>query len=92
VFAQALETCRNIDAILEGFTRYPCKANASQITASSLRVYLRHPGHLKSVANILNSRPDLQGNIIYLQGDLCRAELLLEIEGVFGPIGSTVPG
>jgi chorismate lyase/3-hydroxybenzoate synthase len=84
VVAQALETCRNIDAVLESFSRYPDRASASQIMASSLRVYLRHPEHLESVASILNSRLDFQCDIIYLQGDLCRAELLLEVEGVFG--------
>jgi len=92
VIAQTGETCRNIDAVLEAFARYPGKANASRIPASSLRVYLRHPDHRESVASILNSRPGLPDDIIYLQGDLCRAELLLEIEGVFDLAGGAVPG
>ncbi len=92
VIAQAGETCRNIAAVLEAFARYPGEANASRSSASSLRVYLRHPDHLESVAGILNSKPDLPGDIIYLQGDLCRAELLLEIEGVFDLAGGAVPG
>ena len=92
VIAQAGETCRNIAAVLDGFARYPGKASTGRTAASSLRVYLRHPDHLDCVASILNSTPGLPDDIIYLQGDLCRAELLLEIEGVFDLAGGAVPG
>jgi hypothetical protein len=40
-------------------------------------VYLRHPEHLDCVASILNSKPGLPDDIVYLQGDLCRVEMLL---------------
>ncbi len=83
VIAQSGESCRNIDAVLCGLVGSPRMKNTSRISASGVRVYLRHPEHLDSVASVLNSKLDLPDNIIYLQGDLCRAGLLLEIEGVF---------
>jgi chorismate lyase/3-hydroxybenzoate synthase len=92
VVAQTRETCRNIDAVLEGFSTCLDKADTHRVSASCLRVYLRHPGDLDRVSGILDSKPGLPENIIYLQGDLCREELLLEIEGVFTPAGSAVHG
>jgi len=81
VVAQTAETCRNIDAVLNGFVNGDVRAGAGRIANSGLRVYLRHPEHLDTVAEILGARPGLPDDIIYLQGDLCRSELLLEMEG-----------
>jgi len=92
VIAQAEETCRNIDVVLDGFAHYSGKADVSRIFASSMRVYLRHSKHLDSVTNVLKSKPNFPDDIIYLQGDICREELLLEIEGVFGLADGTDPG
>jgi chorismate lyase/3-hydroxybenzoate synthase len=92
VTAQALETCKNLDAVIEEFSFCSNKADANNLPAGSLRVYLRHPEQLGVVQNILSLKRELPANIIYLKGDLCRAGLLLEIEGIFSLAGSAASG
>lgn len=83
VIAQADETCRNIEAVLDYFNRELRNANTRPVSCASLRVYLRNPGHLGSVKAIMNAKLATPDNIMYLKGDICRAELLLEVEGVY---------
>jgi len=83
IIAQANETCRNIAAVLDYLNRESHGAAGSSVTCASLRVYLRYPGHLETVKTILNAKLGIPDNIIYLKSDICRAGLLLEVEGVF---------
>jgi chorismate lyase/3-hydroxybenzoate synthase len=83
ISAQAEEAYKNIEALLDNFARKLKKANRESISGTSLRVYLRHPEQLEIVQNMLSKKPDLPENIIYLKADICRKELLLEIEGAF---------
>jgi chorismate lyase/3-hydroxybenzoate synthase len=47
----------------------------------SWRVYLRNPDDLAVVEAEVNRRLGSRDSVIYLQGDICRRELLVEIEG-----------
>ena len=49
-----------------------------------LKVYIRHPEHVPAVRTILQERMPSQSRVLYLQGEMCRRELLLEIEGILG--------
>ena len=49
-----------------------------QLSELYCRIYVRHPEHLKTIQNILRHSDIKQA--VYLQADICRAELLLEIE------------
>lgn len=80
VEAQLAETLANLDALLES-GGMPGSFGPS----SPLKVYVRHPEHLAQVEAILAERlPGVPH--MFLEGDVCRAELLVEIDGwCFGP-------
>ncbi len=48
-----------------------------------LKVYLRHPADLPLVRDKVEAEFGAQHQAVYLQADICRADLLLEIEGVY---------
>lgn len=47
-----------------------------------LKVYLRHPDYLDEIKSKLESYFSKDHPILYLQGDICRSSLLIEIEGI----------
>lgn len=79
---QALETVTNLRALIE----HARAANPSLCCGtkfqSMFKVYLRSSTHLNIVRDILQARFFLSSHLLYLQGDLCRRELLVEIEGL----------
>jgi chorismate lyase/3-hydroxybenzoate synthase len=73
--AQLEETLLNLDAVLESGDM-PAGFDAH----SPLKVYIRHPGDAPFVRDALAARlPDAP--LLLLHGDVCRADLLLEIDG-----------
>jgi chorismate lyase/3-hydroxybenzoate synthase len=81
--AQAEETCKNIDALLGRFASIIGNADGGKISVDSLRVYLRDERQYEIVREILSSKQLTRDNVVYLKADICRADLLLEVEGVF---------
>lgn len=69
------ETLRNIAALGESL---------SVTHGDSVhRVYMREPGDIESVATKLQSQLGVdRDDIVFLRGDICRSELLIEIDGV----------
>ena len=53
-----------------------------QRSRGRFKVYVREPGHLEAIRQALDIPLFASSQIVYLQGDLCRRELLVEIEGV----------
>jgi chorismate lyase/3-hydroxybenzoate synthase len=47
-----------------------------------LKVYIRHPEDLELVRQTLESDAPAETPRIYLQGDICRGNLLTEIDGM----------
>ena len=82
VGAQLLESVANLEALLaegsaksqRGFRLQDCEA---------LRVYLRDPADLARVQAAVASTALPGARVVYLQGDVCRRELSVELEGVF---------
>lgn len=74
---QTDETFRNMDAVLEhaGF-------GSNLESMSMLKVYVRHPQHVEPIRNRFRQLAGREIPAIWLMADICRAELLLEIEGV----------
>ena len=54
------------------------------------KVYLRHPADYAAVSQCLREAMDPDSPILYVQGDICRADLRLEIEG-FVKLGDNAP-
>lgn len=73
---QTLEILRNLDAVKQS-------AGMASAVPIWLRVYLRHPQHLPFVESILLNRLGQLPPVQWIRGDICREDLLLEIEGVY---------
>jgi chorismate lyase/3-hydroxybenzoate synthase len=83
VLAQIEETLRNIRALIA-----QCATQGLRPSAGGLRLktYLRDPADRDRVAAIL-AADQIDAEIVYLHADICRPELLVEIEG-FAPLES----
>lgn len=83
IAAQTGETLNNIRALISAANRLnPVPRFA--LEALAYKVYLRHPAHLPEVAAVLRSALGSAAPIAYLCADVCRRDLLVEVEAV-GP-------
>lgn len=78
VVGQCRESMANIAAVVAEANRC-CRSPAFRLTAMSYRVYVRHANDFASVRDTL--LPLIDGaEVVYVQADICRDDLLLEIE------------
>lgn len=83
VTGQLLETLTNINTVVEIATR--SKANKKKLLSEEdlLKVYIRHGKDYKKIRELLEKETCVgKTNIMYLETDICRSDLLLEIEAV----------
>ena len=57
-----------------------CEVNGS--FNGLLKVYVREPGDLDIIAACVGEQMGSRTPVIYLQGDVCRQDLLTEVEGI----------
>jgi len=78
--AQTRETLINIEALLGEANR---AARSAHFAMSSLacKVYVRRPADLPVIQGQLSSALGDRARVVYLQADICREDLLVEIEG-----------
>jgi chorismate lyase / 3-hydroxybenzoate synthase len=81
ILQQTIETLDNLDALLAAAEARRGTATA-RARFTSLRVYLVRPDDLPVVREQLEARYPHVADIEYAQAELCRADLLVEIEGV----------
>jgi enamine deaminase RidA (YjgF/YER057c/UK114 family) len=79
VAAQTLETVANIDALLHEANRVVGESRYS-LGALKFKVYVRQPSDLRAIEAALTSALRPTSPIVYLQADVCREDLLVEIE------------
>ncbi len=82
---QTMETIQNLRALLahaEGAT--PGQFTGPESTAL-YKVYVREASQLSEVREALRSFPLSSRQVLFLEGELCRRELLVEIEGLITP-------
>jgi chorismate lyase / 3-hydroxybenzoate synthase len=77
--AQAEETLRNIEAVLDA-ARIPGAGAPLGSRVEALRVYVRHDGHLAALRSTIDRVLGRAVPTVWLQAEICRAELLVEIE------------
>jgi chorismate lyase / 3-hydroxybenzoate synthase len=81
VVAQTRETMINIGALLEEANRVVGAARYS-LEGLQLKVYVRKPSDLAAIEATLSQLLKSAADIVYLQADVCREDLLVEIEAV----------
>lgn len=86
VAAQTAETVRNLEAVID---QANLRATNGKFSLSDLRlrVFLRYPSDLPQVKRALFAKLGPAIDVTWLHADICRADLLVEIEG-FGLPGT----
>ena len=79
--AQAREIVSNIDALI-GESRRDGRDPANTGDSLLLKAYVRHPQYAAILEQALVRTFGSGINAVYLQADICRADLLMEVEGV----------
>lgn len=79
VIAQTRETLINMEAVLAEANQRSAHG-AFQLADLQFKVYVKHPEHFTQIRAELESRIGTAVQAIYLQADVCRQELLVEIE------------
>ena len=82
--AQTDETLRNLEAVLDA-CGVPGSGGALGRRLSSLRIYVRHPGQRESIRGVLSRAGCDDVAAVWLHAEICRAELLVEIEAIALP-------
>ena len=86
VQAQLEETLANVQALIDVARQHRPDLPAQLDAGSPLKVYVRHREDLPRVAARLDALlPDGVPRLL-LHGEICRAELLVEIEAMHGPV------
>jgi chorismate lyase/3-hydroxybenzoate synthase len=81
--AQIEETLANIHALIDA-AGYAVALSAANGADLLLKAYLRDPEYLPAVQNAVERTFGAAG-VVYLQADICRSDLLVEIEGLYCP-------
>jgi len=79
---QTLETIQNLRALLAHAEDVAHRHFTGPQSAVLYKVYVRDAAHLSEVREALRSIPLSSKQVLFLQGELCRKELLVEIEGL----------
>jgi chorismate lyase/3-hydroxybenzoate synthase len=77
--AQTRETLANIAALLEEANRVESAARFS-LQSLACKAYVRRPEDLPAIRAQLETALEPRPRVIYLQADICRQDLMVEIE------------
>ncbi|MDO8291646.1 MAG: hypothetical protein Q7T29_02070 [Gallionella sp.] len=81
VILQTRETLANIRAVIDQADKQGFKF-AGFGTGMALKAYVRHTEHLNVVRDIIHAEWGVLHELVVLQADICRTDLLLEVEAV----------
>ena len=79
VAAQTAETMANINALLDECNRM-VGSQRYALASLKFKVYVRQPADLESIQSTLEGFLPPSTSVVYLQADVCREDLLVEIE------------
>lgn len=81
---QLEETSRNFEALVEAAMKADAnRARSSTVRLESLKVYLRNPADYERLIPRIRTLFSVQSEPLVLRADICRRELLIEIEGTY---------
>jgi len=80
--AQIEETLRNIEVLIDSTHREEKTRFQHLSDVTHLKVYLRRAGDLDIAREAIERRIGTRADAVYLVGDICRGDLLLEIEAM----------
>jgi len=80
---QTLETLSNIDAVLNRVRHEGLESCGALSSEGLLKVFVRNQEDWPAVREVLEGHEHGNGPILCVQGEMCRKELLVEIEGIW---------
>jgi len=81
VAGQCAESLANVAAVVEQANRVS-RGQPYALENLSYRVYVRHAADFPAIHEVLTGRLGSAAEVVYLQADICRADLLVEIEAM----------
>ncbi len=87
---QTLEILHNLNGLITHAEQLHGVTRGQMYRQALLKVYIRHPDHVSTVSEILKQQQPAHTQVLYLQGEICRSELLVEIEGILSHDGAVV--
>ena len=84
VVAQTRETLLNIEAVIKEASQRSSRRQSFTLEELAYKVYLRRHDDFKAVHQLLVERVGPTVQATYLEADICRQDLLVEIEAVAG--------
>jgi chorismate lyase/3-hydroxybenzoate synthase len=79
---QTLEIIHNLNALLTHTEQLHGITRGQWYGQALFKIYIRHPEHFATIRDILKEQLPSHTQVLYLQGEMCRSELLLEVEGI----------
>lgn len=89
--AQTAETLANLRAVIDASNR-ASRTGGYALRELALKVYVRNPHDLAAIRAQIESAPDAPAEVAYLQADICRRDLLVEIEATASSRSATASG
>lgn len=89
--AQLEESLRNVQNLLQHAVEQGGLREGDSRRLSLLKIYLRHGGDYPVAREALLRQQGRAVPTLWLEGDICRQELLVEMEGVYTEIVSSMP-
>jgi chorismate lyase/3-hydroxybenzoate synthase len=81
---QTMEIMHNLNALLTHAEQLHGITRGQWYGQALFKIYIRHPEHFAMIRDILKEQLPSHTQVLYLQGEMCRSELLLEVEGILG--------
>lgn len=79
---QTLEIIRNLNALITHTEQRHRLTRGQWYGQALFKVYIRYPEHFVPVRDILDEQLPSHTQVLYLQAEMCRSELLVEIESI----------
>jgi len=79
---QTLEIIHNLNALITHTEQLHGVTRGQWYGQALFKVYVRQPEHFATIRDILKEQLPSHTQVLYLQGEMCRSELLLEVEGI----------
>jgi len=86
---QTLEILHNLNVLIARTEQLHGIDRGQWLGRALIKVYIRHPEQVLAIHDMLTALLPSHAQILYLQGEMCRSELLVEIEAVLTQEQST---
>ncbi len=83
-YKQTMEIMHNLNALLTHTEQLYGITRGQWYGQALFKIYIRYPEHFATIRDILREQLPSHTQVLYLQGEMCRSELLLEVEGILG--------